>query len=443
MSTISRLKARIAVDVVGRVGLRVQRKLEERKASKRRPKPDSLFAPPFGVTPWFKELVFRHYLTGQHANAAQRPVAWVTSGAPVEFLKALGYHLHYPENHAALCGIRRKAVEIMGEAEAVGWSRDVCSYARTDFGTLLSGKTPAGRLPRPDLLVCCNNICQTVLSWYRALATYTGAPLLVIDTPFLYDQASDHAVAYVKAQLDQGIELAERVARRSLSMSRFEEVGRLSQDAAYLWMEVLKKSQHVPAPMTVFDQFILMGPIVEMRGDEETCRFYKTLSKELDKRIETGVAAIRGERIRLVWDNLPIWFRVRHLSELLAQHGAACVASTYTNAWAELAPMMEPSKPVESMARVYLHPILNRSTAYKLETMRAMSRDFKAQGVLLHSDRSCKPYSIGQVDQRERLVNQMGVPALLLEADHSDERVYADGPSDARVTAFLEMIGGQ
>jgi benzoyl-CoA reductase/2-hydroxyglutaryl-CoA dehydratase subunit BcrC/BadD/HgdB len=74
--------------------------------------------------------------------------------------------------------------------------------------------------------------------------------------------------------------------------------------------------------------------------------------------------------------------------------------------------------------------------------MRRMTEEFHLDGVLLHSDRSCKPYSIGQVDQRDRLVNEIGVPALLLEADHSDERVYSDEQSDNRIAAFLEMLEG-
>jgi benzoyl-CoA reductase/2-hydroxyglutaryl-CoA dehydratase subunit BcrC/BadD/HgdB len=298
------------VDVGARPLLRAQRLKGERKARRRVPKKDALFAPPLPVVPWFKELVFRHYMTGRYADGA-RPVAWVTSGAPVEYLKALGFFIHYPENHAAMCGVRRTAVEAIETAEAAGWSRDTCSYVRTDIGTVLSEKTIVGRLPKPDLLVCCTNICQTVLSWYRILAEHFGAELVLIDTPFLYDEATPHAVEYVKRQLEQAIVAAERVAGKSLSHKKLEEVGQLSQDAAYLWSEVMAKGKQRPAPLTVFDQFILMGPIVEMRGEEETIHFYRAMVKALDDRIAKGVGAIREEKIRLLWDNLPIWYRVR------------------------------------------------------------------------------------------------------------------------------------
>jgi benzoyl-CoA reductase/2-hydroxyglutaryl-CoA dehydratase subunit BcrC/BadD/HgdB len=92
------------------------------------------------------------------------------------------------------------------------------------------------------------------------------------------------------------------------------------------------------------------------------------------------------------------------------------------------------------MARVYLHPILNRSTGYKLRSMQRMVEEFHLDGVILHSDRSCKPYSLGQIDQRDHLVREMGVPALLLEADHNDPRAYAEEPSIQRLEAFIEMM---
>ena len=95
---------------------------------------------------------------------------------------------------------------------------------------------------------------------------------------------------------------------------------------------------------------------------------------EVDRRIAAGVGAVRDERYRVLWDNLPIWYRIGPLSQWLAARGVNVVASTYAHAWGELAPLMDPADPFESMARVYLHPILNRSAGQKLEAMRAHGR---------------------------------------------------------------------
>ncbi len=426
------------VKVLGNAYLRWQRWKMERKGPPRKWRTDIL-APPLKIGARTKELISRHYLEGRYANG-HKPVAWVTSGAPVEILQALGYYVLYPENHGALCGARKVSVEIASEAENAGYSRDICSYARTDIGAMLSGKTPVGKLPKPDLLFACTNICQTVLFWYRVLAEHFKVPLIVIDTPFVYTSPEEHSIEYVKKQLENAVPIAEEVAGKKLDYKKLKQVMRYSRMAADLWLQVMERGKNRPAPISVFDQFIHMAPIVEMRGKPETVDFYAAMLKEVDERIEKGIGAVRNEQRRLLWDNLPIWYKLRELSEYLAERGVAVVASTYTMAWGELAPLIDPEKPFESMARTYIQPILNVGTGKKLEKMKKMIEEFQLDGAILHSDRSCKPYSIGQVDQRNRLIRDYGVPALLLEADHNDPRAYAEEQARARLDAFIEML---
>ncbi len=439
MSALDSLRYHVGANLIGSGVLRWQRLQFERKLANPNWWKHEHIAPPLLSSGRLKELISRHYLKGKFAPGHKK-VAWITSGAPMEFLVALGYFPHYPENHGAMCGIRRMGDEMSDEAENAGWSRDICSYARTDFGAMLSNKGPAGALPRPDLLLCCTNICQTVMYWYRALAHHFDVPLIVIDTPFLYGEAQQRDLDYTKTQIEEAIATAERVAGRSLDPKKLDEATRLSKQATDLWKAIIESAQHRPAPITAFDQFICMAPIVEMRGEAFTVDFYGTVLDELNERKKKGIGAVKNERHRLVWDNLPIWFRIKWLAELLAERGVAMVASTYTNAWGELADMIDVANPLDSAARVHLHPILNRGTGHKLDLITGMVRGFEADGVILHSDRSCKPYSIGQVDQTDRISKSTGVAALLLEADHNDPRAFAEGPARNRLEAFLELL---
>ncbi len=441
MSLKDHVRYHLGFGLAGRAFLRLERLNLERKM--RMPgfwKHEHIEAP-LRVSPRLKELISRHYLEGRFANGA-RKVAWVTSGAPVEILVSLGFFPIYPENHGAVCGIRRAAEELCERAEDEGYSRDICSYARTDIGSILSGKTPVGRLPRPDVLMCCTNICQTVLHWYQVLAHHFRVPLVVIDTPFLYEEAPPHAVSFVTRQIEESVSVLERVSRKSLSMRALSDVSRLSRDACELWLRVIESGRARPSPITAFDQFIHLAPIVEMRGQSFTVDYYAALVRELEARARRGIGAIKRERKRVLWDNLPIWYRVRWMGDLLAERGVSMVTSTYTNAWAELAHMVDPARPIESAARVHLHPILNRGTGDKLATMERMVRDFSIDGVLLHSDRSCKPYSIGQLVQRDRLRNESSVPALVVEADHNDPRSFSEQQVRGRLEAFMEMMEG-
>src|SRR5512147_353935 len=197
-------------------------------------KPAGPFGPPLESTRKLKDLMTVHYFSGRYADGAV-PVAWVTSGFPVEPLRTLGFHTVYPENHAAMCCVQRLTPALSDAVEAEGYSRDLCSYVRSDLGSLATGRSPAGRLPRPDLLACCTNICQTVLYWYRDLARRFGVPLVLVDTPFVYGEPTDRQLRYVVDQLEEAIQVAERVAGRRIDRGELSEAARLARDGSQLW----------------------------------------------------------------------------------------------------------------------------------------------------------------------------------------------------------------
>ena len=426
-------------NLVGYPLLRYQKLQQEKRYKRMMNDTGSDLTPPLKATARMAELISRQYLKGKYTKGV-RKVAWHSSGAPIEILQALDFFLYTPDNHAALCGARKKGTEYSEVAENHGYSRDICSYARTDFGTYFSGDTPVGRIPKPDLIVVSNNICQTILHWYQAMGTYLNAPVFLIDTPFLYDEAEPHQVEYVMNQLEELIPIAEEISGNRLSEKRLKQATRMGQVCSDLWVEVLYRARAKPAPITGFDAFILMGPIVALRGEETTARFYEQVLKEIDDRIARGIGAVKSEKYRILWDNLPIWYNLSWMSKKLAALGIAVAISNYTYQWGESARYIDPEKPIESAAKTYLHAVLNRSAGYKFEQMKQMVSDFSLDGVLLHSDRSCKPYSLGQMDQATSLLNEVGVPGLILEADHNDSRIFSEEQVTNRLQAFSEMM---
>jgi benzoyl-CoA reductase/2-hydroxyglutaryl-CoA dehydratase subunit BcrC/BadD/HgdB len=433
-----RLQYELAGRAAGRWLLRFK-EWQHQRSRRGRPKKAGPFGPPLECTRKLKELMAVHYLQGRYADGAV-PVAWVTSGFPVEILRPLGFHTLYPENHAAMCGVSRLTVELSDAAEREGYARDLCSYARTDIGCVATGKTPAGRLPRPDLLACCTNICQTVLYWYKALAARLDVPLVVLDTPYVYGEAPPRHVRYVREQLDEIVRVAERVAGRRVDPDELAEVVRRSRIGAGLWGECLATSRSHPAPWTGFDGFFHMAPIVTLRGSEECNAYYRLLLDELRDRVQRGIGGIVDERHRLLWDNLPMWFAVRELATQLAERGFTFACTSYTNAWAEAGMRVDPDDPYASAAQAYTHIILNQDLDHRLETLRRLARDYDCDGAVLHSDRSCKPYSIGQIDLKARLASELGVRVLLLESDHNDPRAWAPEAGANRLAAFMESF---
>ncbi|HOI73219.1 MAG TPA: 2-hydroxyacyl-CoA dehydratase [Syntrophales bacterium] len=387
-----------------------------------------------------KDIMTTYYIEAKTAAQTGKKVAWITSGGPVEPLLAMDVIPVYPENHGAMIGASKMGVDLCEKAEAMGYASDLCSYARSDIACATVNGGPIGGLPRPDMLICGNNICGTVLKWYEVQARYFGCPLFIFDTPFCHTEFTEDMRRYVRRQVDEYTAFLAEACGRPFDFDRMKEVGRLSVEGQRLWQEVLDTAMNRPAPISAFDAFFHLALIVTLRGTQIAVDYYRDLLAEMRERAAEGIGSIENERYRLLWDNLPVWYRTKWLSEKFASHGACLVADTYTSAWCGSLKYMDESDFLGSMAEGYSRIYLNIGVDEMADTVAAMVDKYGVDGVVLHSNRSCKPYSLGQYDIQRIIEKRKGVPSLMIEADMVDERAFSESQIDTRIDAFMEVI---
>lgn len=387
-----------------------------------------------------REIMTEYYIDAKSARQTGKKVAWITSGGPVEPLIVMDAIPVYPENYGAMIGASHMGGDLCEKAEALGYSSDLCSYARADIACAREDGGPIGGLPRPDMLICCNNICGTVLKWYEVQARYFGVPLFIFDTPFCHTEFPDVARKYVRSQLDEYVAFLEQTCKKDFDTNRSMEVGRLSLEGQRLWQAVLDTAACRPAPMTAFDAFFFLALIVTLRGTQTVVDFYQELLTEMKERIEQGIGAIENERYRILWDNLPIWYRLKWLSDTFASHGASLVADTYTTAWCGSMKYIDENNFFDSMAEAYTRIYLNIGIDEMEKSILSMIDKYEVDGVVMHSNRSCKPYSFGQYDIQRAIRERKGIPCMMLESHMTDERSFSESQAQTRIDAFMEMI---
>ncbi|HON38043.1 R-phenyllactate dehydratase subunit alpha [anaerobic digester metagenome] len=387
-----------------------------------------------------REIMTEYYIEAKTADQTGKKVAWITSGGPVEPLIVMDVIPVYPENYGAMIGASHMGGDLCAKAEALGYSTDLCSYARADIACALENGGPIGGLPKPDMLICCNNICGTVMKWYEVQARLFNVPLFIFDTPFCHVDFADEARRYVRAQIDEYISFLEGVCKKKFDFDRSMEVGRLSLKGQQLWQEVLDAAAHRPSPMTAFDAFFFLALIVTLRGTDKVVNFYTELLEEMKERVSQGISAVENERYRLLWDNLPVWYRLKWLSDTFASHGACLVADTYTTAWCGSMKYIDENDFIDSMAEAYTRIYLNIGVDEMAKTIFEMIDKYEVDGLVMHSNRSCKPYSFGQYDLMRMVQEKKGIPCMMLESHMVDERSFSESQALTRIDAFMEVI---
>ncbi len=296
-------------------------------------------------------------------------------------------------------------------------------------------------VPRPDVLVFNTNQCRDVQDWFAWYARKFNAPIVGIRTHRGVGDVTESHVSSIARQMEDMIGPLEEISGHPFDMNELERVVGLSRECSDLWKKVLDTAAASPSPLTFFDGTTLMGPAVVGRGTQRAVDFYRVLLSELEDRVKDGVGAVEGERLRLYWEGMPIWGRLRAHSDLFAEHRACVLASTYCNSWIFSA--FEAKDPFRSMARAYTELFIVRSDEAKERYIREMIDFYRIDGVVFHDARTCPNNSNCRYGMPQRLEADAGVPSLTINGDLNDLRCLSDEQTNTSIEAFIEQLEEQ
>lgn len=392
------------------------------------------------ATESLKRLIKNYYDEYFAWSKEGKPTAWLNVGVPCEIFYAMDVFPFYPENYGAMCGAQKVTPELSQIAEYQGFTNDICSYARANIGSLIAKKGPVGELPLPTIQVETTNSCIMIMTWWRAVEKLYNIPTFVIDAPLVKMESEGHHLDYMENELERMIDFIKEKTGNKFNKDKFAEIVQISNEGKRLWAEILELRANVPCPMNAGDIFTHMFPMVALRGTPQYVEHLKFLRDELKERIVNKDFPVPDEKVRLLWDNLPIWFDLRLFDEL-EQYGIIFVIDTYTQAWGpRFMGVVDEGNPIRSFGYYLGSGFLNVQIERRWQLMKDLIKQYRVDGVVFHSDRSCKPYSLVQPELSRLIRDNLGVPSLIIESDHNDQSGYDRNRVIERIKDFSEMI---
>jgi len=76
----------------------------------------------------------------------------------------------------------------------------------------------------------------------------------------------------------------------------------------------------------------------------------------------------------------------------------------------------------------------------RLAAMSEAIEEVGIDGVVFASNRSCKVFSVMQMDEQRRIAEKYGLPTVMIDVDHADVRKFSEESGYLRLEAFLENI---
>jgi benzoyl-CoA reductase subunit B len=402
-----------------------------------------------------KELLASYYGSLSRAHHDGKKVVYTfVPGNLTELLRSFEVLPVLPEINALQSAMRGKSAGYIAEAEKGGHSEDVCTYVKCDIGMLRKGNIgPTGEsLPKPDLLLLSYTGCFTFMKWFELLRQEYDCPVAMLHVPYQADgRIHPHQREYVVDQIRREvIPQLEHVTGRAYDEGALREQLTRSAEAEEDFVRVLESAKHVPSPIDAyFGGVYYVGPIfTSFRGSDEATAYYRALRGEVEARQRAGLGPITPEgpmgpeKYRLVVEGPPNWTSFREFWKMFYDEGAVVVASSYTKVGGlyDRGFRHDPSRPLESLADYCLGCYTNLGLPSRVGLLEQYIREYRADGFLINSVKSCNSFSVGQLLMLRQLEERTGVPGGFIESDLVDPRYFSAANIRNRIESYLQML---
>ncbi|MFX1240710.1 MAG: benzoyl-CoA reductase, bzd-type, subunit O [Promethearchaeota archaeon] len=356
------------------------------------------------------------------------------------------------------------ALECHEATEARGFARDLCSYMRNYWGSILINKYAwpqfSEEFPKPDF-IWQDHICCSHAKWYQVASDLEGGiPMFSIDVSVgPYEERSEHKINYIVGQMHDGIKWLEKVTGRDYDDELLIKAVKNEFRSCHYWAAICELNKNIPAPLDEKSMYSLYVLGTLRKSAQWTADFYeKELYPEVKDRATRGIAAVGNEKCRIMTDTQPPWAFLR-IFRYLEQYGCVSVGSLYTfgliglwedkedGSWGPKSiPDIEITNRDEALRALadwnlskpewqhFYHPKL------KSDMMIRIAKEWKLDGVFLHFNRGCEGLSLGIAENR-LAIQKAGIPTMPFEGNMGDEREFDLERTMKRVDAFMESLG--
>ncbi len=404
------------------------------------------------------------YTRAHEAKEQGRPVAYCMAVSDLEeILRAMDITPIYTENYGGLCAAKREAERFLSEADADGYSMDICGYVRTGLGFdylrhelgEIPPNSPDGGMAEPDLLLGSSNSCDPRFKWYQALGRYKEVPtyshdMVVPPVDADLKEVTGYYIKYQTAQFQGLIDFLEEQLGRKFDYDRFCEVMKISTETCRVWWECYQLRKASPCPMPSEDAFSAMVPAYFTLGTQEGLDFYRELYAEVKQRVDNKIGVVPEEKYRLLWGyGLPPWHTLKVFNLFKSKGAVFCIETRNTYA---------PPPPVDVPVKLENDPVGYLAWRYFLRAThwheKAMAgprnifaqeildvvKDYNIDGMVTHASRTCRASTIGGRFLADAVQDYVKIPVLQLTSDIIDVRDFSETEWKTSIEAFIEAV---
>ena len=326
-----------------------------------------------------------------------------------------------------------ETAEILSAGADLGLAPEICSPHRG-----IAGAFSLGTLPRPDVMLWSNLVCDNTAKSGELLMEINRCPGFFIDHPF---HNSEEEMTYLVEELGDMVRFLEENSGRKMDWDRLSEVVEETDKQIELYREINELRKVVPTPFHSQGFLQLLSVDYLLAGRPEATAYLETLRQELVDMVQQGKGAVPHERFRLMSLFIPPMYLMGFLERISQERGVVSVTEPFFTYWGE--GRLDPARPLESVAKKsYMIPevqMYGPLDERQLTRVTTLAEEYKVDGAIYYADVGCR-HTCAAIKIFKDALNDVDVPMLTLDCDVVDPTITSQEEVAEKLERFFELL---
>lgn len=353
---------------------------------------------------------------------------------PVEILYAMNITPMHTELTAWMTALFAGSCEdLLALSSEIGLAPEICSPYR-----VLAGALSAGALPRPDVALWTNLICDNAGKGGDIIMHTTGCSGFFIDCPFHKTHIEND---YLRQELADMIVFLENRSGHKMDWGNLSEnIARIKRQIE-LFREINELRKNIPSPFPPQDFLKLFTVDCLLAGQPEATEYLETVRRELIEKIDRLKGGVSRERFRVMNVGMPPVLLLGTIERLSREYGAVSVSDPFFCQWGD--GLLDPQNQLESIiTKINLNPVMSMygpldGRVLKLIVESALQ--YQVDGAIYYAHIGCRQ-SAALIKLIKDKLNEIGIPVLILDSDIIDITITPEAELQKKLRQFFELL---
>jgi len=284
----------------------------------------------------------------------------------------------------------------------------------------------------------CDSTCASY-PWFHYRKKF---PLIIADLPFHYD---NKGYSYYADQLKISLNKLGNVIGQEPDFNKLKNAINIENQVLKYKLELFELIKAIPSPIENMFNAISAGTSILIPGTQENLLFYKEMLELAKKRYKKKQHHGGEEKIRSIWPYMLTFFDISLCEWLDRDIGMSILFDIFNyNFFDPIDTKSDLNTLFYGMSKKGMGwPMVKQSIEFYypfIEDCVKMAKDFSADCFIFTQSLACKQF--GAIPQllREFLMEEVGIPMLIIEFDVGDERFNSLKAIKNKIEMFAQSL---